>query len=51
MLEGTKKPPTDIHNPLANAVSANEMTKFGKIEAIKIVMDSAATKSKNNHIR
>lgn len=46
MLEGTKKPPTAIHNPLAKAVIANDTTKFGKTLAMNVVIDSAATKSR-----
>ena len=44
------KPFTDIHKPFANAVNANEMTKFGKIEDTSTTRDSAATRSRKSHI-
>ena len=43
-------PPTDIHNPLAKATKANEMTKLGTREVIKTTRDSAANKSRNIHM-
>jgi hypothetical protein len=47
---GTKKPPTDIHKPFANAVKARLTTKLGKMDDINTTRDSAATRSRNSHI-
>lgn len=46
----TKKPPTAIHSPLANATSARETTKFGMIEDRRTTKDSAVTRSRKTHI-
>ena len=46
----TIKPPTLIQRPFANATSAKEMTKFGKIDVTRTTRDSAATRSRNIHI-
>jgi hypothetical protein len=50
ILGGTKKPPTLIQRPLANAVRARAITKFGNKADIRTTSDSAASKSRNNHI-
>ena len=39
-----------IQRPLANAVNAREMTKFGKIDDISTTRDSPARRSRNSHI-
>jgi hypothetical protein len=44
------KPSTDIHNPLANAVNASDITKLGKMEDTNTTRDSAATRSRNSHM-
>ena len=46
----TKKPPTLIHSPLANAVKASDITKLGNIDDMSTTRDSPAKRSKNNHI-
>jgi hypothetical protein len=43
-------PPTLIHRPLANAVKAKAITKFGKMDDIKTTSDSAARRSRKSHI-
>lgn len=50
MVGETRKPPTLIQSPLANATKANEMTKFGKMEVTSTTSDSAATRSRKSHI-
>ena len=50
MVGETRNPPTHIQRPFANAVSAREMTKTGKMEEMKTTRDSAAIRSRNNHI-
>ena len=46
----TKKPPTLIHRPLANAVRASDITKLGNNDDISTTRDSPAKRSKNSHI-
>ncbi len=46
----TRNPPTDIQSPFANAVSANATTKMGNMLDTSTTNDSAATRSRNNHI-
>ena len=46
----TKKPPTDIQSPFANAVNASATTKMGNRLDMRTTNDSAATRSRNNHI-
>ena len=46
----TKNPPTLIHSPLANAVKASAMTKFGNREDIKTTSDSPARRSRKSHM-
>jgi hypothetical protein len=43
-------PSTDIHKPLANAVSARETTNMGNKELTSTTRDSAATRSRNSHM-
>ena len=50
MVGDNKKPPTLIQRPLAKAVNASEITKFGKIDDISTTKDSPASKSKNSHM-
>lgn len=44
------KPFTHIHRPLAKAVRASAMTKFGKREEMRTTRDSAARRSRKSHI-
>ena len=50
MVGETRNPPTLIHRPFANAVSASETTKFGKIDEISTTRDSPAKRSRKSHI-
>ena len=50
MVGGTRNPPTLIQRPFANATSAREMTKLGKMAVMKTTRDSAATRSRKIHI-
>lgn len=50
MVGDTKKPPTLIQRPFANAVSARATTKFGNIEERSTTRDSPAKRSRKSHI-
>ncbi len=50
MVGETKKPPTLIQRPFANAVRASEMTKLGKSEDISTTKDSPARRSRKSHM-
>lgn len=45
----TRKPPTLIHSPFANAVRAKATTKFGNIEDTRTTRDSPARRSRKSH--
>lgn len=50
MVGETRNPPTLIHRPFANAVSASDTTKLGKMEDINTTRDSPAKRSRKSHM-
>lgn len=50
MVGDTKKPPTLIQRPFANAVSARATTKLGNRDERSTTRDSAAKRSRKSHI-
>ena len=50
MVVLTRKPPTLIQRPLANAVRARATTKLGNREETSTTKDSAARRSRKSHI-
>lgn len=50
MVGDTKKPPTLIQRPFANAMRARATTKLGNIEEISTTRASPANRSRKSHI-
>ena len=50
MAGETRKPPTLIQRPFANAVRARAITKLGKREDTRMTRDSPARRSRKSHM-